>query len=439
MTARKRDCEGFHRRDFLKIGAGGLFGLSLPQLLRLEAEAAATPGSGNHKADSVIMIWLAGGPATIDMWDLKPEAPEGIRGEFKPINTRAPGIQICEHFPQVAKLMNRATLVRSLYHTIPSHGTGTVWMTTGNKPTPALDYPAMGSLTAKLLSTEPGVPPYVTFGRLRGGSAGHAGYLGSGYNPFVVEGRAGSKGGLRVRGIDLPSGFTLEQLKNRDQLRAIFDSTFKQADRSADVVEGFDTFHKQALEILRSDRTRKAFDVSQENQALRERYGTDNFGQGVLAARRLVEVGVRYVTISLGGWDTHGKNFISLRKKLPQVDKVLSALVGDLHERGLLERTVVYCAGEFGRTPKVNKKAGRDHWSRSMTVFLAGGGFKPGYAHGSTDSKGMAPATDACMPDDVSATLFHTLGIDPHTTLMTPSNRPIQLFRQGRVIKDLLV
>jgi hypothetical protein len=437
MTRRFTDCEGFHRRDFLKIGAGGVFGLTLPQLLQLEAHAARKAPGKQHKADSVILIWLAGGPATIDMWDLKPEAPEGIRGEFKPIKTSAPGVEICQHFPKLAKQMDKATLVRSLYHTIPSHGTATVWMTTGNKPTPALDYPALGSLTAKLRPSEPGVPSYVAFGRLRGGRAGHAGYLGTGYNPFVVEGNA-SRGSLRVRGIELPSGFTLEELKDRDRLRDVFESTFKKADRSADLVEGFDSFHKQALEILRSDKTRKAFDINQEKDAVRAKYGKDSFGQGVLAARRLVEAGVRYVTISIGGWDTHRNNFKSLPKKLAQVDTVLDALVADLHERGLLDSTIVYCAGEFGRTPKVNKRAGRDHWARSMAVFLAGGGFKSGYAHGTTDDKGMAPSNDPCRPDDVSATIFHNLGIDPHTELMTPTNRPIQLFREGKVIHDLL-
>jgi hypothetical protein len=438
MTWLRTDCEGFHRRDLLKIGAAGVFGLSLPDLLRLEARSKENQGKAKRRADSVILVWLAGGPATIDMWDLKPNAPEGIRGEFKPLPTKAGGVQICEHLPKMAQVTDKATFVRSLYHTIPSHGPATVFMTTGNKPTPALQYPALGSLVTKLMPAEKGVPPYVIFNELRNGSAGQAGYLGTAYNPFVVEAGNG-KGNLRVRGISLPNGFSLKELENRDELLKSFDSRFKALDRSADLADGLDAFHKQALEILRSDKTRKAFDLASEAQAVRERYGLNPFGQGVLAARRLVEAGVRFVTISIGGWDTHGKNFEALSKRLlPQLDQTLSALIEDLSDRGQLDRTIVYCAGEFGRTPKINKNAGRDHWARSMAVVAAGGGFKKGYAHGTTDAQGMAPATEPCTPDDVSATIFHCLGIDPHLELVTPTGRPIQLFREGKVVEKLL-
>jgi hypothetical protein len=353
-------------------------------------------------------------------------------------------VRIGEHLPKMAEVMDKATIVRSLAHTIPSHGPATVFMTTGNKPTPAIQYPSLGSLVTKLMPAEKGVPPYVSFNEIRGGAAGASGYLGTAYNPFIVEGAGGANkgsplGSLRVRGITLPTGFTLEELENRDKLLKGFDDGLKGADKAADLVDGFDNFHKQALEILRSDKTKKAFDLEQEKKDLRERYGKTPFGQGVLAARRLVEAGVRFVTVTLGGWDTHGKNFEALSKRLlPQLDQALSALIGDLDERGELDQTVVYCAGEFGRTPKVNKNAGRDHWARSMAVLLAGGGFKRGYAHGTTDAQGMAPATDPCTPDDVSATLFQLLGIDPHTELMTPTGRPIQLFREGKVINGLL-
>ncbi|HMF11032.1 MAG TPA: DUF1501 domain-containing protein [Gemmataceae bacterium] len=444
MTTRTRtDCEGFHRRDFLKLGAGGLLGLGLADLLRLEARVAKTSAPAK-RADSVIMVWLAGGPATIDVWDLKPGAPQGIRGEFKPIATKAAGIQICEHLPKTAGIVDRITLVRSLQHTIPSHGPATVFVTTGNKPTPALAYPSLGSLAMKLLPAEKGVPSYVTFSELRGGAAGGAGYLGTACNPFVVEGASGGKGGkgagqFRVRGITLPNGFSLEELADRDKLLTGFDRTFQQVDRSADVLDGFDAFHQQALDILRSDRTKKAFDLEREPAAVRERFGPNPFGQGVLAARRLVEAGVRFVTVSLGGWDTHGQNFQRLSKNLlPQLDQTLSALIADLDERGMLERTIVYCAGEFGRTPKINNNSGRDHWARSMAVALAGGGFRRGYAHGTTDPQGMAPATELCTPDDVAATIFHALGIDPHLELTTPTGRPVQLFREGQVIQKLL-
>jgi len=444
MTTRFRtDCEGFHRRDFLKIGTAGLLGLSLPDLLRLEAQTAE---DSKKRASAVIMVWLAGGPATIDMWDLKPDAPDGIRGEFKPIDTRAPGVQISEHLPQMAQVADKITLVRSLNHTVPAHGPASVFMTTGNAMTPALQYPALGSLAARLLPVEREVPPYLVFGDAGKSGGSSAGYLGTGYNPFVVEGVSVGKGGkggaaptASVRGIMLPTGFTLQELENRARLLQGFDQGLKALDQSPTLGEGLDSFHKKAMDILRSDRTKGAFDLAQEKQATRERFGLDGFGQGVLLARRLVEAGVRFVTISLGGWDTHGKNFEALSKNLlPQVDRTLSALIEDLESRGLLDRTIVYCAGEFGRTPRINGNAGRDHWARSMAVLLAGGGFKRGYAHGSTDSQGMAPAKDACLPDDVSATLFHCLGIDPHQELKTSTGRPIQLFREGKVIEKLL-
>jgi hypothetical protein len=433
-TKRWTDCENFHRRDFLKVGTAGLLGLTLPELLRLEAQSV----SSNRKATSVIMIWLAGGPATIDMWDLKPDAPEGIRGEFKPIDSSAAGVKIGEHLPKMAKVMNQCTLVRSLYHNIAAHELGTVYMTTGNKPTPAMQYPSLGSLSAKLLKSEPGVPPYVVFGGLRAGRAGGGGYLGTAYNPFEVEGDGG-KGQLRVRGVSLPAGFSLDDLENRNRLLEAFDSEFKALDQSADITSGLDRFQEQALEILRSDKTKKAFDLNKEPEALRAQYGQTPFGQGVLAARRLIEAGVRFATVSLSGWDTHNGNFTTLKQRLlPQLDQTLAALIADLAEKGLLESTVVYCAGEFGRTPKVNPRAGRDHWGRSMSVILAGGGFKKGYCHGGTDANGMAPATDPCLPDDVSATIFQLLGLNPHQELMTPSGRPIALFREGKLINALL-
>ena len=441
------DCEGNNRRDFIKIGtSAGLMGLTLPELLRLEAAAAGrVPAQRSRKANSVIMVWLSGGPATIDMWDLKPEAPEGIRGEFKPADTNVRGIQISEHMTRMAKHADKVTIVRSLYHTIPSHGPATTFMTTGNKPIPSIQYPAMGSLCSKLLDTPTGVPAYVSFSDLRGGTAGASGFLGTAHNPFIVEGNANGNAktpaasNLRVRGIQLPNGFTLDQLSNRDQLLQQFDSTFRKLDRNDDLIDGYDAFHKQALEILRSDKTKQAFDLTKEKKETRENYGLDAFGQGALAARRLVEAGVRFVTISLGGWDTHNKTFESHKSKLqPTLDRTLAALIGDLAERGMLDSTIVYCAGEFGRTPKVNKNVGRDHWARSMAAVLAGGGFKGGHVHGSTDAQGMAPAQLPVTPDDISATIFQNLGIDPKMEIQTGSGRPITLFREGTVIDSIV-
>jgi hypothetical protein len=431
------DCEGFFRRDFLQIGTAGMLGLTLPGVLKAESKAPA-----KSRAKSVILVWLAGGPATIDMWDNKPDAPEGIRGEFKDVATRIPGVAFSEHLGKMAGVADKISVVRSLYHTIPSHGPATMFMTTGNKPIASLQYPAMGSLCAKLLASEPGVPPYCNFVDLRGGQGGGAGFLGTGYNPFQIEANGGGRGkgeAFKVRGITLPNGFSLTELDQRDKLLATFDEKFRQIDKQNELVDGLDTFHKQALEILRSDKTKKAFDLSNESDATKELYGTTPFGASALAARRLVEAGVRFVTIGMGGWDTHSNNFKSLKEtRLPPLDQTLSGLIRDLDQRGLLESTIVMCAGEFARTPKVNKNAGRDHWARSMACVLAGGGLKKGFCHGSTDAQGMAPNVDPCTPDDIAATIFHQLGI-PHTTeLQSPTGRPIQLFREGKVIEKLI-
>jgi hypothetical protein len=444
---RRTDCEGFHRRDFLTVGSAGILGLTLPGVLAAEARAAANKDlAGKAKAKGVILLWLAGGPATIDMWDNKPEAPEGIRGQFASIDSNVPGMQVAETFPKMAKVCDKLSIVRSLYHTIPSHGPAAVFMTTGNKPTAALQYPAMGSIASRLLKTEIGVPPYVTFGDLRAGAVGQAGYLGTGYNPFVIEGNGNANAnpnargqGFSVRGLTLKGTFTLEELEKRDALLSKFDQGFAGLDKSNDLVDGLDHFHQQALEILKSDKTRKALDINAEKQATRDLYGNTPFGQGALAARRLIEAGVRFATVSLGGWDTHSQTFNAHKTRLaPTTDTVLSALIKDLDDRGLLESTIVMCAGEFGRTPKINRNTGRDHWARSMACVLAGGGFKRGYVHGSTDASGMAPATEPVTPDDVASTIFHNLGISPHTELQTPTGRPVQLFREGKVIEKLI-
>jgi uncharacterized protein (DUF1501 family) len=431
------------RRDFLKFGGAGFLGLSLADFLRLEA-AASEEQLQARKADSVIMIWLGGGPSTIDMWDLKPEAPDGIRGEFKPIASSLSGVQVSEHLPLMAKTLDKVTLIRSLQHTLPVHIAGSRYMTTGNSPIGSLVFPSLGSLAARLLPVRPDLPSYVAVGGE--GSATYAGYLGAAYNPFIVEGLTAGKTGkvpltgkVQMRGVVLPTGFTLEQLENREKLLKGFDRGLAALDQVEGVGAGLDTFHKKALEILRSDRTRTALELNRESASTRERYGATGFGQGALMARRLVEAGVRFATLSLSGWDTHQGNFTKLKSNLlPELDQTLSALIEDLSERGMLERTIVYCAGEFGRTPKINPDAGRDHWARAQTVLLAGGRFRRGYVLGSTDKQGMAPVADPCTPDDVSATLFACLGIEPHRELTSDTGRPIQLFREGKVIDKVL-
>lgn len=419
-----------HRRGFLQLGTAGLLGLNLPYLLRAESQ-----GARKSKADGLVLVWLGGGPATIDMWDLKPGAPEEYRGEFKPIDTATPGVRICEHLPKVAGQMKKCALVRSLHHSITDHGAGAVYMATGHPPAAALKYPALGAIAAKLLPAESGVPPYVALDGAAG-FPGAAGFLGTACDPFTAE--VGGRGAARVDGVALPTGFTAEQLANRNRLRGAFDTKFRALDQ-ADLPASLDSFQQQALDVLSSDRVRKAFDLSAEKEAVRERYGPTGFGRCALTARRLIESGARCVTVGLTGWDTHSGNFPTLRQQLlPELDRVLAALVADLGDRGQLDRTVVYCAGEFGRTPRINGTAGRDHWARSMSVFLAGGGVRGGMAYGSTDAHGLAPESDACSPADVSATALSLLGIEPTREVRTPSGRPISVFRDGKVIDALV-
>lgn len=417
------------RRHFLRVGTAGLFGLTLADALRADATPARKP-----KASGVILLWLGGGPSTIDMWDLKPDAPANIRGEFRPIPTKADGIQICEHLPLTANVMDRCALVRSLSHEITAHGPGSVYMATGHPPSAALDYPPLGALAAKLLPPASALPAYVLFDAAK--SAGYpagAGYLGTPFAPFEVEGSA-----VRPDALGLPNGFTPKQLADRKKLRDRFDAKFKALDE-ADVPAGLDRFQQQAVDILRSDKTRQAFDTTKEPAAIRESYGPTPFGQSVLTARRLIEAGARFVTVGLNNWDTHQNNFQALRGQLlPDLDKALSALIADLGTRGLLERTIVYCAGEFGRTPRVNGQAGRDHWARAMAVLLAGGGVKKGFVLGGTDANGNAPIGEPCSPADVAATVFHLLGVGPTRELRTPGGRPVTLFREGKVLEGLV-
>ena len=437
MLLPKTDCEGFYRRDFLKLGGAGLLGLSLADLLRLEAHAGEAKSKA--KAKAVIMVWLAGGPATIDMWDLKPEAPEGIRGSFKPADTSASGIQISEHLPKMAKVIDRSTVVRSLAHTIPSHGPATVFMTTGNKPTPALQYPALGSLTSKLLKTEKGVPAYVAFNEIRGGtgaqraiSAQPTALSSSSDRPAAkaISPCAACSCHRTSASMTWPIAISSSRASTAASATSIAMPTSSMASTPST---------SKRWKYCARTRRKKRSTSRPRRQRPAKPTALRRSARAPFAARRLVESGVRFVTLSLGGWDTHGKNFDALKTRLlPQLDQTLAALIGDLSDRGMLDDTIVYCAGEFGRTPKINKNDGRDHWARSMAVLLAGGGFKRGYVHGTTDAQGMAPATDPCTPDDVAATIFHNLGIDPHTELSTSTGRPIQLFREGHVIEKLL-
>lgn len=423
-----------NRREFLRVGTAGLTGLSLADALRWEADAANSRNA-SAKAQSVILVWLSGGPATIDMWDLKPDAPEEIRGEFRPIETSAKGVEISEHLPKMAKVMDRCTLVRSVHHGLPAHGPGARYVTSGNLPSAAVEYPSFGSLASRLLPPRKGVPAYVTIGRPRGAGSG---YLGAAHNPFLVQ-SGGFRGRLRASNVTLPKGFTIKDLSERDKLRRALDDRFAQWEQSDELLSGLGKFQLQALDILRTDRIGKALDVEKEPKEVRDSYGVRPLGRHLLASRRLIEAGARFVTVGTTGWDTHSGNFAALRTRLlPPLDQGLSALIADLDKRGLLKTTVVLCAGEFNRTPNVNRQAGRDHWARSMAMLLAGGGFPRGTVFGRTDRHGKIPTKNPCSPDDVAATLFYALGYSPNHRVETTNGRPMELFRKGKVLRGLI-
>ncbi len=441
MNLKKSDCENFHRRDFMHVGALSLMGLGLPTILANDALAreVTSPTSRTKKAKNIIMIWLAGGPSTIDMWDLKPNAVKGIRGEFKPIDTAADGVQISEHLPRVAKQMDQCSLIRSLTHTVAEHGQGTEYVMTGNPINPALKYPAVGAIVANKKTSGRGVPVYMD---LSGMNIGKAGYLGSSYNPFVVD--TFSSGPLYRRStppsnqFNLPNGFTVDDLNRRNQLLKKLEVGFKRFDKTPRASE-MSKFQQQAVDILSTGKTRDALDLNKEPKKVRDQFGFGRLGRSALAARRLIQAGVRFVTIGISGWDTHSNNFNALRNNLlPQLDIALGTLIADLKANGLLDETIVYCVGEFNRTPNINGSGGRDHWARSMSVLVAGGGFKKGFVYGSTDKNGMEPATDPCSPTDVNATILNQIGIAPDSILNTRSGRPVQTFRDGKLLKKVV-
>jgi hypothetical protein len=430
-----RTCDGVSRRTFLRVGSLALGGLTLPNLLRLRA---AERSSGPRR--SVILVWLAGGPSHIDMYDLKPSAPAEIRGEFKPIATNVPGIQIGEHLPQQARIMDKLAILRSAYHTNAGHGMGAQWMLTGYQPTIEVNdniYPSCGSVVARLRGpNEPGLPAYVNLPRVL--SLGKAAYLGASYNPFAPDADPNSPG-FQVRNLRLPGRVDASRLGRRRELLGDLDRIRRDVDTRGDML-GLDTFYRDALEMVTNTKAQNAFDVNKELPALRDRYGRNDLGQCCLLARRLVEAGVTYVTIQAGGgWDTHGDNFKQLKTQLlPMYDRAVAALVSDLCDRGLQNDVLVMAMGEFGRTPRINPQAGRDHWPGAMSILYAGGGLKMGQAVGTTNTNGEAPASKPATPGCVLSTMYHVLGIDYHHSFYDQAQRPLPVLSEGEPVAELI-
>jgi hypothetical protein len=428
---------GVSRRSVLRAGTLALGGLGLADLLRREARADDRPGEPG-KDLSVILLWQAGGPPHLDMWDLKPEAPAEIRGAFRPIRTSLPGYQVCEHLPRTAKVCDRLAILRSVTHSDTGHESATHLLQTGSKPAnpmPANETPCAGSIVAKELGPRvPGFPSYVAIPRANGSSA--AAYLGAAYNAFETQGDP-NRQDFKVRNLTAPNSLTTDRLQSRRELLQHFDGLRRDADSSG-VMEGMDAFHRQAFELITSTRVRDAFDLGREDEKLRDRYGRHLWGQSALLARRLVESGVRFVTVELFGWDNHVNNFEELHKQLPPFDQAYAALIEDLDRRGRLDRTLVLVWGEFGRTPRINGTAGRDHWPGVFTVVLAGGGLRRGIVVGESDARGEFPKHRHLSPQDVLATLYQRLGIRRDKTYVNEAGRPVEILNVGSPIQELL-
>jgi hypothetical protein len=425
------------RRSFLKAGVLGLTGLTLGDVLRLRAQQAAA--GKTTKDTSVILVWKGGGPSHIDTWDLKPDAPAEYRGEFKPIATNVAGVQICEHLPLSATQMDKCSIVRSVTHPDAGHESASHYLLTGYRPTndiPAQEMPSYGSITAKERGPrQPGIPAYVTVPNPP--RSGNAGYLGVAYNPFSVGADPSAKN-FSVKNLTLPNGISLERLENRKKLLDTVDTIRRDVDQSG-LMDGLDAFTRKAFEMVTSPAAQKAFDINREPEKTRDLYGPTSVGQSMLLARRLVEAGVTFVTVNAGGWDTHTNNFEALKKtRLAQFDPAWAALLQDLHARNLLENTLVLVWGEFGRTPRVNKDAGRDHWPGALSVVLAGGGLKLGQVVGTTDAKAEYPKERPVSPEDVLATMYRVLGIDQEIAYMNEAQRPLKILNSGEPIKELV-
>lgn len=435
-------CPGPTRRRLLQVGAASLLGLDLPRLL-----AAERPGQARPRADALIVIFLNGGPSHLDMWDLKPSAPAEVRGPFRPIASTLPGVPLCEHLPRLARQLHRTCLVRSMHHSVNNAHAAAVYAAMtghdrgeiggGARPT---DNPAIGSVVSLLRPPTRPVVGYVSMPYITQEGAGgppqpgfFGGVLGRTHDPLFV-----------LRDANAPT-FDLPELgagPDIDPTR--LGGRRGLLDRLGPPGGDFAGFQERAFALLSSPATRRAFAIDREPAAVRERYGRNIYGQSVLLARRLIEAGTRVACISWAPdanatWDTHGQNFARLKDPLlPQLDAAVSSLLDDLHARGMLDRTLVAVMGEFGRTPRVNANAGRDHWNSCYSLLLAGGGIRAGYVHGASDRIGALPSRNPVRPGDLVATLYHCLGVEPNREILDRQARPMILVPAGEVIRELL-
>jgi hypothetical protein len=426
-----RYCDGLRRRDFLQIGALGSAGLALSSYLKL---ASAGEIKAQGKGKSAIFVYLGGGPPHMDTFDMKPDAPAEFRGEFNPINTCVSGLQICEHLPRLALCTDKFAVVRGISHTLAGHELGTSYVNSGSRPVPSLIYPGYGSVISKEMPGAADLPHFVAIPN----TPQRPGYLGVRYAPLQTNSAPVAGQPYSVRGISLGEGQSPEKFTKRNELLGKLDQGLDEFKASSKLVEGLDRFGQQAFDLISSPRAREAFDVSREDAKIAEPFGTSKFGQSCLLAARLIEAGVKFTTISFGGWDTHTGNFKKCKESLlPELDQGLAGLFTTLDLKGLLDSTTVFVIGEFGRTPKINDKAGRDHWPRAMFALLAGGGIRGGQVLGASDDKGQGPAGEGFTPDQIAASFYHSLGIDFRKEYHTSTGRPVTFVREGSLIPAL--
>ncbi len=448
-----RLCDGFSRRDFLHAGSLAFLGLGLPDLMRLRAQGAVD----KKKDINCIFLMLVGGPSQLDNWDMKPNAPVEIRGPYKPIKTNVPGIEISENFPRMAKHADKYALIRSMYHSAAAvHDIGHQMMQTGRLFQGGIEHPHIGCVLGKLKGPKGDVPPHVMLPKPIGNTGGNmphgqtAGYLGKTYDPFVLNADP-SEPNFKVPDLLPPDYLSALRVDRRKDWRAMVDKTVSRFEVSQPAKLLDSTFH-QAYTLMSSQKAREAFELAGEPEALRQKYGMNRFGQSCLLARRLIEAGVRFVTVNMFEtvfdeitWDIHGsKPFspISCYRELvgPMFDNAFSSLLEDLNDRGLLKETIIVATGEFGRTPKVNPAGGRDHWPQCWTMLMAGGGIKGGQIIGASDDIGAAPKDRPTNPAQIAATIYQGLGIDLSIELPGAQGRPIPLVdRSAEPVSELFV
>ncbi|VTS01664.1 DUF1501 domain-containing protein [Tuwongella immobilis] len=439
QTGSQIDCTGVSRRSFLRIGALASLGVTLPDYLRVRAETA-TPAGGTRRPKNCILLWMQGGPSHIDTLDPKPDAPVEVRGEFSTIATTLPGVRISEHLPGIARIAHDVNIIRGHDPKNGSHGVADHLMLSGHKFNASLAFPTFGSVVAKERGFVNGMLPFVQLGKSidRRFNGGIAGFLGDTYNPFEIGGDPSSPA-FKVQDLSLVSEAEAVRLQRRVAMLQDLDRYQKAVEVSVDSVQARDTFYEKAHGLVTSPIAKKAFDLSQESLKTRERYGRNSLGQSCLLARRLIESGVQFVTIADGGWDTHTNNFKSLKDRLlPRLDTGYSALIEDLKIRGMLDDTLVVWFGDFGRTPKVNPSAGRDHWASAGVALMAGGGLASGQVVGKTNALAEFVTDDPVSPQDLAATIYHSLGIPLHTWYKTQDGRPIELVPEGKPIRQLV-